>query len=177
MNFCSTCGSPVHPLVPEGDHKTRFVCESCKTIHYQNPRMIVGCLPRWKDTILLCKRSIEPKNGFWTLPAGFLENDESVEEGALRETMEEANAEVEIVRLFSLYSVPTIGQVYLFFLANLKNLDFRPGAETEQTVLFPVHDIPWDAIAFPSVRFTLERYVENIASEGNEVYRGAYRPS
>jgi ADP-ribose pyrophosphatase YjhB (NUDIX family) len=139
--------------------------------------MIVGCLPRWKDTILLCKRSIEPKNGFWTLPAGFLENDESVEEGALRETMEEANAEVEIVRLFSLYSVPTIGQVYLFFLANLKNLDFRPGAETEQTVLFPVHDIPWDAIAFPSVRFTLERYVENIATEGNEVYRGAYRPS
>lgn len=177
MNFCSTCGAPVHPLVPAGDHKTRFVCESCKTIHYQNPRMIVGCLPRWKDNVLLCKRANEPKSGLWTLPAGFLENDESVEEGALRETMEEANADVELVRLFSVYSVPTIGQVYLFFLANLKNLDFRPGTETERTVLFPVRDIPWDAIAFPSVRFTLERYVENIATEGNEVYRGVYRPS
>ena len=174
MNFCSNCGRPVHLAIPSGDHKSRYICDSCNTVHYENPRMIVGCLPRWEDKVLLCKRSNEPRSGKWTLPAGFLENGESVEAGALRETWEETNAEVEIVRLLSLYSIPSIGQVYLFFLADLKNLDFHPGVETEITALFREDEIPWDEISFNSVKFTLERYFQNLGSESDKVYTGMF---
>jgi ADP-ribose pyrophosphatase YjhB (NUDIX family) len=172
MNFCSNCGKPVRIAVPQGDHKPRYICDSCTTVHYENPRMIVGCLPRWKDNVLLCKRSNEPQRGKWTLPAGFLETGESVEEGALRETREEANAEVEIIRLFSVYSIPEIGQVYLFFLADLKNLNFRPGVETESTTLFSEPDIPWDQLSFRSVRYTLECYFDNQKTPSQKVFVG-----
>jgi ADP-ribose pyrophosphatase YjhB (NUDIX family) len=174
MNFCSNCGTPVRVAIPEGDHTPRSVCDACNTIHYENPRMIVGCLPRWEDKVLLCKRSNEPRSGKWTLPAGFLENGESVEAGALRETWEEANADVGIVRLLSLYSIPAIGQVYLFFLADLKNLDFHPGVETETTALFKQNEIPWDEIAFPSVRFTLEHFFQGVSSPSDKACTGVY---
>ncbi len=174
MNFCSNCGKPVHLVLPSGDHKLRYVCDSCNAVHYQNPRMIVGCLPRWEDKVLLCKRANEPKIGMWTLPAGFLENDETVEAGAMRETLEEANAEVDIIRLLSLYSVPSIGQVYLFFLADLKKLNFHPGVETEETKLCSEDEIPWDHIAFSSVRFTLENYFSNRESAVSVVHVGSY---
>ncbi len=172
MNFCSNCGKPVRLAIPEGDHKPRFICNDCNTIHYENPRMIVGCLARWEDKVLLCKRANEPRLGKWTLPAGFLENGESAEAGALRETSEEVNADVEIIRLFSLYSIPSVGQVYLFFLSDLKNLDFHPGVETEKVGLFGRDEIPWDQIAFSSVRFTLEHYFSGVRSE--QAFIGSY---
>ena len=174
MNFCSNCGKPVRRAIPAGDHKPRFICDSCNTIHYENPRIIVGCLPRWKDKVLLCKRAIDPGRGLWTLPAGFLENDETVEAGALRETLEEANADVRIIRLFSLFSVPIVGQVHLFFLASLNNLDFSPGKETTSLALFHKDEIPWNEIAFSSVRFTLDKYFLQAGGDGDRVYTGAF---
>lgn len=175
MKFCNVCGSPVQHVVPERDHKLRYVCTSCGTIHYDNPRMIVGCLPRWEDKVLLCKRSNEPKSGFWTLPAGFMENEEALEAGAVRETREEAHADVEIVRLFSVYSVPIVSQVYLFFLADLKSLGFRPGTETEATALFSKSEIPWQEIAFSSVRFTLEHFFASGNASSEKVFVGCYK--
>ncbi|MBI5473396.1 MAG: NUDIX hydrolase [Ignavibacteriae bacterium] len=177
MNFCSNCGKPVHLLIPAGDHKQRFVCSACNTVHYENPRMIVGCLPRWRDKVLLCKRANEPISGFWTLPAGFLENDETAEAGAMRETREEANADVELVRMISLYSIPIIGQVYVFFLADLKNLNFHPGVETEITALFGRDEIPWDQLAFSSVRYTLQKYFANEGDSSAPVFVGSYVPN
>jgi ADP-ribose pyrophosphatase YjhB (NUDIX family) len=174
MKFCSECGALLRHMIPAGDNKLRYVCESCNIVHYQNPRLIVGCLPRWENKILLCKRTIEPKSGFWTLPAGFLENNETAEAGALRETLEEANAEVRIGRLLSIYSIAAIGQVHLFFLADLKNLNFRPGVETESTALFDETEIPWDRIAFTSVRFTLEQYLAEGGKPSDKTYIGSY---
>ncbi len=161
MKFCSNCGNPVkHGPVPNED-RPRYFCNHCNTIHYENPNMIVGCLPRWENKVLLCKRSIEPRHGKWTLPAGFLEIGESVQAGAVRETLEEVNAEVEIVRLFSIYNLPKWGQVYLMFLADLSNLNFSAGKETTEARLFKKEEIPWDEIAFGAVTFTLKQYFEN----------------
>ncbi|HEV8517020.1 MAG TPA: NUDIX hydrolase, partial [Burkholderiales bacterium] len=115
MKFCSQCGAPVELRIPQGDTLPRHVCGACQTIHYQNPRMIVGCIPEWQDKILLCKRGIEPRYGLWTVPAGFMENGETTYQGALRETLEEANANVEIGPLYSLYNIPHINQVYILF--------------------------------------------------------------
>jgi ADP-ribose pyrophosphatase YjhB (NUDIX family) len=177
MNYCSVCGKRVRQLVPPGDHRLRFVCEECNTVHYENPRLIVGCLPVWEDQVLLCKRANEPRSGYWTLPAGFLETGETVEEGAQRETLEEAHADVDILRLFSVYSIPSIGQVYLFFLARLRNLDFSPGAETERTQLFREPEVPWNDIAFSSVRFSLEHYFRHRRTPSDRVYVGSYSPT
>ena len=174
MNFCSHCGKPVRRIIPPGDHRLRYVCEECKTVHYENPRLIVGCVPVWENSVLLCKRATEPRSGYWTLPAGFLETGETAEEGALRETFEEAHADVEIDRLYSLYSIPSIGQVYLFFLARLKNLNFHPGVESEQTMLFTEESIPWEEIAFSSVRFTLEHYFHDRRAGIATVHMGSY---
>lgn len=174
MNFCSVCGKPVRQFIPPGNLHVRFVCEECKTVHYENPRLVVGCVPVWQDKVLLCKRATEPRSGYWTLPAGFLETGETAEEGAVRETYEEAHADVDIDRLFSLYSIPSIGQVYLFFLARLKNLDFRPGIESERAALFAEEDIPWAEIAFSSVRFTLEHYFRDRSAGVETVHVGNY---
>ncbi len=158
MKFCGACGEAVQLQTVLGDSVLRHVCGSCKTIHYVNPKLIVGCLPVYEGSVLLCKRAIEPALGLWTLPSGFMEIGESVEQGALRETWEEAHAEVEIVRLFSEYSLPHIGQVYLLFLARLKNLNFSAGQETLETRLYSKEEVPWDQIAFSAVRFALEKY-------------------
>lgn len=161
MKFCSQCGAPVTVRVPPGDSLPRHVCDRCQTIHYQNPRMVVGCIPEWEDRILLCRRAIEPRHGLWTVPAGYMENGETTFQGAIRETLEEANARVEIGALYALYNIPHINQVYMLFRARLLDADVRPGAETLEVRLFAEAEIPWDRIAFASVRNALVHYYED----------------
>jgi ADP-ribose pyrophosphatase YjhB (NUDIX family) len=158
MKFCSQCGESVTQRIPEGDNRHRYVCDVCEVIHYQNPRIIAGCLPIHQDKVLLCKRSINPRAGKWTLPAGFLENGETTAAGALRETSEEANANAEIIELYTLFSLPHISQVYMFYRAQLSDLNFSPGDETLETRLFDEQEIPWDELAFPVITQTLEHY-------------------
>lgn len=166
MNFCSNCGARVTVRVPPDDTLPRHVCDTCGTIHYQNPKIIVGAVPEWEGRILLCKRAIEPRYGLWTVPAGFMENGETTAAGAARETLEEANARVEIGDLFALWNIPHINQVYVLFRAYLLDLDFHPGAETLETRLFDELDIPWNDIAFATVRNTLTHYF-NDAHKGH----------
>jgi len=147
--------------IPPGDHLPRYVCEACGSIHYQNPRMVVGCLAEWQGRILLCRRAIEPRKGFWTLPAGFMENDETTEQAAMRETAEEAMAEVEILAPLALVNVPHISQVHFMFRGRLKDGRHGAGPESLETVLADERDIPWGEIAFPSVRYALERFCED----------------
>jgi ADP-ribose pyrophosphatase YjhB (NUDIX family) len=161
MKYCSHCGAAVTLKVPAGDNRPRYVCDRCGSVHYQNPRMVVGCLPEWEDRVLLCRRAIEPKYGFWTLPAGFMENGETTAEGAMRETLEEAGARVEVIDLFSMINVPDINQVYILFRARLLDLDFHPGEESLEVALFREADIPWQEIAFRTVHKTLEHYYED----------------
>jgi ADP-ribose pyrophosphatase YjhB (NUDIX family) len=158
MRFCSHCGAPVTLRVPPGDSLPRHVCDACHAVHYQNPRLIVGCIPEWEDRILLCRRGIEPRHGLWTVPAGFMENGETTFQGAIRETLEEATARVEIGPLYALYNIPHINQVYMLFRARLLDADVRPGAETLEVALLKEDEIPWDRIAFASVRNTLTHY-------------------
>ncbi len=159
MRYCADCGAPVELRTPQDDHRQRFVCTSCDTIHYQNPKIIVGAIPEWEDgRILLCLRAIEPRHGLWTLPAGFMENGETVAQGAARETLEEANARVDIHELFGLYNLPYINQVQMLFRATLLDLDFSPGVESLDVKLFREEDIPWDQLAFRPVKYALENY-------------------
>ena len=158
MNFCNPCGAPLSLRIPEGDCVPRHVCSRCGTIHYLNPKLVVGCIPEWGDRILLCRRAIEPRYGLWTLPAGFMENGETTAQGALRETLEEACARVEIRQLFSLVNVPHIDQVHLFYRGSLLDTDFSPGVESLETALFSEADIPWHDLAFRSVTLCLRAY-------------------
>jgi ADP-ribose pyrophosphatase YjhB (NUDIX family) len=152
--------------VPDGDDRPRHVCATCGTIHYQNPKMVVGCIPEWEDRILLCRRAIQPRYGLWTLPAGFMENGETSIQGAARETREEANARVEVGGLYTLFNLPHIDQVYLIFRGRLLDLDFGPGAESLEVGLFAEPEIPWDQIAFPVVKETLGLYFRDRADGG-----------
>ena len=137
IKFCSACGSDrIERRIPDGDNLPRLVCAACGTIHYQNPKIVVGCLPEWEDQVLLCRRAIEPRHGLWTLPAGFLENGETVEAGAVRETLEEASARVVVGDLYTMISLPHISQVYMMFRAQLVDLDFGPGPESLEVRLF-----------------------------------------
>jgi ADP-ribose pyrophosphatase YjhB (NUDIX family) len=168
MKFCSNCGAPVALKVPPGDNLPRHVCDACETIHYQNPRMVVGCIAEWEDRILLCRRAIEPRHGLWTVPAGYMENGETTVEGAARETLEEANARVEVGPLYALFNIPHISQVYMLFRARMLDTDFSAGAETLEARLFAEDEIPWDEIAFATVRQTLNHYF-------NDRRRGEYK--
>ena len=158
MNYCSECGERVRVRVPEGDSLPRHVCDACGTIHYQNPKIVVGCIPEWEDRILLCRRAIEPRYGLWTLPAGFMENGETVQQGAARETLEEARARVEIGALYTLFNLPHINQVYMLFRARLLDLQFSPGEESLDVELMSEADIPWERMAFPTVSEALKLY-------------------
>ena len=160
--------------IPEGDTRARFICDECGRIHYRNPRIIAGCIARWESKILLCKRSIEPRKGFWTIPGGFLEEGELVEVGAARETLEEACATVEVKSLHSMYSIPHISQVYLIFLADLVDGKYNAGHETEEVKLVSIDEIPWDDIAFSAVKFALTKYVERLKSGATSTYCGGY---
>ena len=161
MNFCSECGKTVVHRIPEGDNLPRFICEHCDIVHYQNPKLVVGCLPVWKDQILLCKRAIEPSYGLWTLPAGFMENQESLEEAALRESREEANANLEIEDIYSVISLPHINQIYVLYRAKLLDLDFFAGIESLDVQLFGEKDIPWEKLAFKTIERTLKCFFED----------------
>jgi ADP-ribose pyrophosphatase YjhB (NUDIX family) len=161
IKFCHACGAATAYRIPEGDSLLRAVCEACGTIHYQNPKMVVGCLATFEDRILLCRRAIEPRYGLWTLPAGFMENDESASEGAAREALEEANARVEIVDLYTVYSIPHISQVYMMFRAKLLDPDVSPGIESLEVKLVTEAEIPWEQLAFAMVKKTLEFYLED----------------
>src|SRR5450432_544074 len=159
MKFCSQCGSAALEFrVPEGDTLPRFVCPSCGTIHYQNPKVVVGCLPEWEGQVLLCKRAIEPRLGLWTLPAGFLENGETLVAGALRETMEEAGARVHETTLYTVISLPHINQVYVMFRGQLTALDFGAGPESLEVRLYREDEVPWDQLAFRTITRTLRNY-------------------
>ena len=162
IKHCKNCGAAVDYRLPDdGDTKLRAVCPQCGTVHYENPLNVVGTLPFWGDRVLLCKRNIEPRLGKWTLPAGFMELNESTAEGALRETIEEAGAQIEMQDLFSLLNVVRVGQVHFFYLAQLLSDRFDPGFETQEAKLFSEAEIPWDEIAFKTVKVTLERYFED----------------
>lgn len=176
MKFCSNCAAPVHLRVPAGDTLPRFVCETCHTIHYQNPRMVVGCIPEWQDRILLCRRAIEPRVGLWTVPAGYMENGETTFQGALRETLEEANARVEIGPLYALYNIPHINQVYILFRGRLLDTGVSPGAETLEVRLFAESELPWDNIAFASVRNTLTHYYQDRKDGAYRFHMGTIEP-
>lgn len=177
MKFCSNCGATVQLRVPPGDTLPRHVCDACHTIHYQNPRMVVGCIPEWEDRILLCRRAIEPRHGLWTVPAGYMENGETTFHGALRETLEEANARVEIGPLYALYNIPHINQVYILFRGRLLDLDVSPGAETLEVRLFAEHEIPWDGIAFASVRNTLTHFYQDRRNGEYQFHLGTIEPA
>jgi ADP-ribose pyrophosphatase YjhB (NUDIX family) len=159
MKFCSACGSADLAFrVPPDDTLPRHVCGACGAIHYQNPKIVVGCLPEWEDRVLLCKRAIQPRLGLWTLPAGFLENGETLGAGAMRETLEEANARVELGALYAIISLPQIAQVYMMFRARLLDLDFGPGTESLEVRLFDEAEVPWEQIAFRTIGRTLRRF-------------------
>ena len=158
MKFCSNCGQPVKLQIPEGDTLPRAVCSSCGTVHYENPRVVVGCVPEWRGQILLCRRAIEPRRGYWTAPAGFLEIGESMHAAAARETAEEALAPVEIGSLLSVVNVLHAAQVHVMFRARLRSAEHGAGVESLETAFFGEAQIPWADIAFASIRFALERY-------------------
>jgi ADP-ribose pyrophosphatase YjhB (NUDIX family) len=158
INFCPSCGAAVELRQPDDDNRLRHVCTACGAIHYQNPKMVIGSIPEWEDKILLCRRAIEPRHGLWTLPGGFMENNETTTEAAIRETLEEANARISIGDLFSMYSLPYINQVHLLFRATLLDLDFGPGPESLEVRLFAEEEIPWDEIAFRPIKRSLEHY-------------------
>lgn len=159
IKHCKDCGTAVvYRLPDDGDTKERAICTACHAVHYENPLNVVGTVPYWGEQVLLCKRNIEPRWGKWTLPAGFMELNETVAEGAARETLEEAGAQFEMEGFFSLLNVPRVGQVHMFYRARLLSNVFNPGHETLEARLFYEHEIPWDEIAFRTVKETLERY-------------------
>jgi ADP-ribose pyrophosphatase YjhB (NUDIX family) len=158
VNYCCTCAAPVSLRIPAGDSLPRHVCDACGAIHYRNPRLVVGALPVWEDRILLCRRAIEPRLGCWTLPAGFMENQETVAEAAERETREEACARIELDAMYTMISVPHINQVHVIYRARLLDLDFAPGEESLEVALFEEAAIPWEEIAFRTVAMTLRHF-------------------
>lgn len=161
MKFCHQCGNSVSEIIPADDDRLRFVCNNCELIHYQNPKIVVCSIPVYQEKVLLCKRAIEPRYGKWTLPGGFMENDETTQEGAVRETMEEAGASIEIMGLYSLYNLPHINQVHMFFLSRLTDLDYAPGRESLELALLGEAEIPWQEIAFPATADTLKHYFKD----------------
>ena len=163
IRFCPDCGAPVALKVPEGDSRPRFVCTACGHVHYQNPRLVVGCIPEWQGQLLVCRRAIEPRLGYWTIPAGFLENGESLHAGAARETLEEACAQVEMGSPVAIVNVLRSEQVHVMFRARMRDGRHAPGAESLETALVDIEDIPWEDLAFSSVRYALERYLEDRA--------------
>jgi len=176
IKHCRNCGTAVvYRLPDDGDTRERAVCPACDTIHYENPLNVVGTVPYFGDKVLLCKRNIEPAWGKWTLPAGFMELGETVAEGALRETDEEAGAQIELEDLFTVLSVPRVGQVHLFFRAKLLSDKFDPGHETIEARLFSEAEIPWEEIAFRTVKETLQRFFEDRRQGRFEVHTGDIR--
>lgn len=176
MRYCHNCGFELVRRVPPNDDRERLVCERCEIVHYQNPRLVVGCLPFWEERVLLCRRAIAPRLGFWTLPAGFMENSETTLEGARRETWEEARARVTQEALYTIFDLPHISQVYLFYLARLEGPEFAPGFESTEVALFREDEIPWPELAFPVMSWTLRHYFADRREGRFPVHSGTLRP-
>ena len=165
MKFCSTCGAAVERRIPEGDQVLRFVCVSCAEVHYQNPKLVVGCVPEDEaGRILICRRAIEPRHGFWTIPAGFMENGETLQQAAARESAEEALADVEVGSLLTVVHVLHADQVHVFFRGRLRSPQIGAGEESLEVKMVAEHEIPWDELAFTSTTYTLRRYLEDRAA-------------
>lgn len=166
MKFCSECAYPVSLQIPIDDNRLRYVCSHCQIIHYQNPKIVVGSIPIWKhkneSNILLCRRAIEPNYGYWTLPAGFMENGETTTDAAIRETQEEAGARIQLGELFSLINVPHAHQVHFFYRSDLLDLNYTAGIESLEVALFTEKEIPWSKIAFTTVKYTLRFYFTDL---------------
>jgi ADP-ribose pyrophosphatase YjhB (NUDIX family) len=164
MKFCSVCGNEVRVGVPDGDNRPRHICDHCGTIHYHNPKVVAGCIAHWDEQVLMCRRAIEPRHGLWTVPAGFMENGETTYEGAMRETVEEANARVAIDDLFVTVNLPHINQVYMLFRGRLLDLDYAPGEESLEVELMTEQQMPWAEMAFPTVTEALKLYFADRAA-------------
>ena len=176
MKFCSKCGSgDICLTIPEGDNRLRYVCPACKEIFYHNPNIVAGCIAEWRGKVLMCKRAIEPRYGKWTLPAGFMENDESVHEAAARETHEEATAEVTNLSLYCMYNLPHINQIYVMFRGELVEGRASPGDESLEVLLMDENNVPWDDIAFPVIRESLELYFEDQQNNNFTLHYGEMR--
>lgn len=163
IKFCTACGSPTKQKIPLDDDHIRSVCtnSNCALVHYTNPKMVVGCIPELNGQVLLCKRNIEPRKDKWTLPAGYLENGESVQDGAIRETCEETMAEVKIIEPYRLFNIVFVDQIYFMFRARLMSGKFGPTKESTDVRLFDEKDIPWEDIAFEVIKQTLEHYFQD----------------
>ena len=161
IKYCPACGSTVAHEIPEGDDRLRHVCHSCGNIQYENPKLVVGCIPEWEERLLFCRRDIEPRKGKWTLPAGFMENNETAAAGAARETWEEARAKVRIIAPYRVYDLPFVNQVYFMFRAQMTSPDFQTTPESSEVRLMHEKDVPWDDIAFPVIRETLKNYFKD----------------
>lgn len=170
MNYCSQCGEPVALIVPADDDRPRHVCPSCGSIYYHNPKLVVGCIPEWDGRILMCRRDIEPRRGYWTLPAGFLENGETAADGARRETFEETGAQVVDVEPYLMVDIVHIHQIYMMYRSRLAATDFHPTRESSEVKLLEEADIPWDEIAFKVIEKTLTHYLQD-RSTGRFTFR------
>ncbi|MEL7340018.1 MAG: NUDIX hydrolase [Bacteroidota bacterium] len=176
MNYCSHCGSDqLKWEIPPDDNRPRYVCANCQTIHYQNPKMVVGTLPIYDDKILLCRRAIEPRKGYWGLPAGYLEMGETLDGGAFRETVEESGAQIEILRLHAVYNIPRISQIYFFYLARMLSDQLDIGPETLEADLFGPEEIPYEEMAFPSSTFAIKKYLEHKDNKFVGVHQGHWQ--
>jgi ADP-ribose pyrophosphatase YjhB (NUDIX family) len=172
MKFCSACATALERRIPAGEDRERYVCPSCGAIHYENPRMVVGCIIEEQGKLLLCKRAIEPRYGYWTLPAGFLEIGESTVQGAVRETLEEAGASVQVIAPYAHFDIPHIGQAYIFYRARMLTPEFSAGSESLEVKLVPPQEIPWEVLAFQVVRVSLEMYLEDQHSGQFRMHHG-----
>jgi ADP-ribose pyrophosphatase YjhB (NUDIX family) len=172
IQHCRVCGSRVEYRVPADDNRERATCTACGEIHYENPLNVVGTVPVWGEQVLLCRRNIEPRFGLWTLPAGFMELGETLAEGALRETVEEAGAHIELQGLFSVLNVVRAGQVHLFYRARMLDTHLDPGPETIEAQLFREDEVPWDQLAFRTVRETLQLFFADRRAGRFEIHTG-----
>ncbi|MBI4006301.1 MAG: NUDIX hydrolase [Gammaproteobacteria bacterium] len=172
MKFCSLCGGPVISKIPPDDDRPRYVCVACEIVHYQNPKVVTGCIPEHDGRVLLCKRAIEPRQGYWTLPAGFMELGETSFEAALRETLEEANARVKLLDLYTVINLPHVDQVHMMYRSELLDQDFSPGKESVAVDLFAEHLIPWDELAFTTIQQTLKFYFKDRQSGHFQLHTG-----
>jgi ADP-ribose pyrophosphatase YjhB (NUDIX family) len=174
MKFCSNCGTSIKFGVLPNEHLPRYYCDACGVIHYINPKIIVGCLPIWEDKVMLCKRGIEPQYGLWNIPGGFMENDETVEHGAMREMEEETHGKVKMIGLHTIYNVIPVNQVHLHFLVDMVDLNYALTDESIDIQLFKEEDIPWSEIAFASSRFALKKYFEDRKQGVRKTHLGTY---
>ena len=172
MNYCSQCGAAITLMIPPEDNRPRHVCTVCQMVHYQNPKVVAGCIPEHEGRILLCKRAIEPRAGYWTLPAGYMELAETSLETAIRETLEEANARVKVTDLYAVFNLPHVNQVYMMFRSRLLDQEFSPGNETLEAELFTEEQIPWGELAFTTVRQTLKFYFQDHKTGSYRLHTG-----